>query len=180
MEGASSESLKRKDSGAGSAAVRPASSDPQPGDLGFVQPSTTRWRRLFNWLASKDGWLGDYDYAALLIPSIPFLKKRQRLLPFFGVNERIPVVLAFLLGLQHALAMVGGIITPPLLLGGSAGLALDPSAQQYLLSASLIWCSIATAIQISRIGPVRGYYWGTASPLDPDVRVWQFLTISCF
>ena len=64
------------------------------------------------------------DYGALFIPNIPFITKQQRELPFYGVEERLPYLLVFILGLQHALAMVGGLVTPPLLLAGPAGAAL--------------------------------------------------------
>lgn len=63
---------------------------------------------------------------------------------------------------DSALAMVGGLVVPPLLLGGPAGANLGPDVQMYLVSACLIWCSIGTAIQISRhrIWGTK-YYFGT-------------------
>jgi NCS2 family nucleobase:cation symporter-2 len=67
-----------------------------------------------------------------------------------------------ILGLQHALAMVGGLVVPPLLLGGPTGANLGAEVQQYLISACLIWCAVGTAVQISRhriIG--TKYYFGT-------------------
>ncbi len=68
----------------------------------------------------------------------------------------------FKLKFQSALAMVGGLVTPPLLLGGPAGANLGSETQQYLVSACLIWCGIGTALQVSRfkIGKT-GYYYGT-------------------
>jgi len=53
------------------------------------------------------------------------MKKPTRAAPFFGLNDKMPLVLALLLGFQHALAMLAGIITPPismsaLLTGGEA------------------------------------------------------------
>lgn len=58
--------------------------------------------------------------------------------------------------------MVGGLVVPPLLLGGPSGANLGSSAQMYLVSACLIWCSIGTAVQISR-HKIYGtkYYFGT-------------------
>ena len=67
----------------------------------------------------------------MFIPNIPYLFK-QKTLPFYGVHDRLPYILALLLGLQHALAMVGGVVVPPLLLGGFAGAALGAEAIQYL------------------------------------------------
>lgn len=52
--------------------------------------------------------VGDYDYGFLFRPNLPFMKKARRSSPFFGLHDKIPVVLALLLGLQHALAMLAG------------------------------------------------------------------------
>lgn len=89
------------------------------------------------------------------------LSFRSRKLPFFGPNDRLPVVLALVLGLQHALAMVGGLVVPPLLLGGSAGAALAPNDQTYLVSAALIWCGLGTFVQVSRIPLGKGFFLGS-------------------
>ncbi|GAA5888271.1 hypothetical protein JCM6882_008563 [Rhodosporidiobolus microsporus] len=105
-------------------------------------------------LAGKRFWIGDYDYRALLNP-------RNRTLPFFAPNAPLPVLLAILLGLQHALAMVGGLVVPPLLLGGASGAALSSKEQSYLVSAALLWCSIGTAVQVSRIPIGKGYSIGS-------------------
>lgn len=58
--------------------------------------------------------------------------------------------------------MVGGLVVPPLLLGGAAGANLGPEIQQYLISGSLIWCAIGTVVQVSRVR-IFGtkYYLGT-------------------
>lgn len=58
--------------------------------------------------------------------------------------------------------MVGGLVVPPLLLGGPSGANLGTDAQMYLVSACLIWCAIGTAVQISRHRiPKTKYYFGT-------------------
>src|SRR3954470_15422720 len=74
---------------------------------------------------TKGGLVGDYDYAFLFRPSLPFLKTPRRAAPFFGLNDKMPVLLAMLLGFQHALAMLAGIITPPIILSGQGGVNLD-------------------------------------------------------
>lgn len=136
-------------------------------------------------LKSKSFWIGDYvslvtsppctcgcltarqgrssslglrieDYAALLNP-------RNKEIPFFGPNEPLPVLLAVILGVQHALAMLGGLVVPPLLIGGSAGAALSADHLTYLISASLIWCGFGTFLQISRISLGKGYYLGSGA-----------------
>lgn len=67
-----------------------------------------------------------------------------------------------LLGFQHALAMLAGIITPPMLIAGQSGANLDPELTQYLLSASLIISGILSAVQIKRFQILKTpYYFGT-------------------
>lgn len=97
---------------------------------------------------TKDGLIGDYDYAFLFTPSIPFVRRRGQAAPFFGLNDRLPVFLAVLLGLQHALAMLAGVITPPIILASSANLSAE--LQQYLVSTSLIVSGILSLVQIKR------------------------------
>jgi xanthine/uracil permease len=60
---------------------------------------------------------------------------------------------------SSALAMVGGLVVPPLLLAGPAGAALGTEAQQYLVSACLIWCAFGTTLQISRNKIPKTKYW---------------------
>lgn len=60
----------------------------------------------------RDGLIGDYDYAFLFKPNLPFMKRERRAAPFFGLNDRMPVFLALLLGFQHALSMLAGVRSP--------------------------------------------------------------------
>lgn len=99
---------------------------------------------------TKQGLIGSYDYAFLFRPNIPFLKKDRRASPFFGLNDSMPIILALLLGLQHALAMLAGVMTPPIILSGQGGVNLPTDDQQYLVSTSLIVCGILSSIQITR------------------------------
>ena len=138
--------------------------DDAPDQIG---PSTTprksfadRGRGIVKAFTTKDGLIGSYDYAFLFTPNIPFMKRQRRAAPFFGLNEKMPVLLAFLLGFQHALSMLAGIITPPIILSSSAN--LDPELQSYLVSTSLIVCGILSSIQITRFHIWRSpYYVGT-------------------
>jgi len=58
--------------------------------------------------------------------------------------------------------MVGGLVTPPILLAGPAGANLGTESQLYLVSACLIWCGVGTVIQISRFKIYKTkYYIGT-------------------
>lgn len=108
---------------------------------------TKKIRRAFT---TRDGLIGDYDYAYLFTPNLPFMKSSNVTPPFFGLNDKMPVVLALILGLQHALAMLAGVVTPPLILSGPAGVNLTEEMQQYLVSTSLIVCGLLTCIQITR------------------------------
>jgi xanthine/uracil permease len=76
------------------------------------------------------------------------MKKSNRAAPFFGLHDRMPVFLALLLGFQHALAMLAGVITPPIILSNAAH--LTGGQQRYLVSTSLIVCGILSAVQITR------------------------------
>ncbi|KAJ5885763.1 hypothetical protein N7504_011599 [Penicillium tannophilum] len=118
---------------------------------GFVRAFTTR-----------DGLIGDYDYAHLFTPKLPFTKQARKSAPFFGLNDRVPVVLALILGLQHALAMLAGVISPPIMLGGTSGVNFGTEDYQYLVSTSLIVSGLLSAIQMTRFH-IYGtkYYVGT-------------------
>jgi NCS2 family nucleobase:cation symporter-2 len=88
------------------------------------------------------------------------MKKERRAAPFFGLHDRMPVFLALLLGFQHALAMLAGVITPPIILANAANLGPDKS--RYLVSTSLIVCGLLSSIQITRFHIWRTpYYVGT-------------------
>ncbi|KAG0138219.1 Xanthine/uracil/vitamin C permease [Tuber indicum] len=84
------------------------------------------------------------------------MRDPRRPAPFFGLDDQLPILLAVLLGFQHALSMVAGIVTPPMILGGPGGANLPVAVQQYLVSTSLIVCGILSAIQITRF-----HIWGT-------------------
>lgn len=109
-----------------------------------------RLRSLRYAFTTRDGLIGDYDYGFLFKPNLPFMKKSTLASPFFGLNDKMPVFLALLLGFQHALAMLAGIITPPIILSGSGGANLEPAQQQYLVSTALIVSGILSSIQITR------------------------------
>ncbi|OJA13501.1 hypothetical protein AZE42_12431, partial [Rhizopogon vesiculosus] len=108
-------------------------------------------------VTTKHGWLGDYDYRWLCLPSLPTGKRKQP--PFYGLDDELPLVLAMASGLQHSLAMLAGLITPPIIFASS--LALDPETSSYMISASLIGCGVSDHDQMSRIKLWKGYYLGT-------------------
>ncbi|KAI9839272.1 MAG: hypothetical protein M1819_003267 [Sarea resinae] len=131
-------------------------------DMGPRRSFADKARGLVRAFTTKDGLIGNYDYAFLFKPNIPFLKKARRAAPFFGLNDRMPVILALLLGFQHALSMLAGIITPPIIIAGQAGANLAQAQSQYLVSTSLIVSGLLSAIQITRFHFYKTpYYLGT-------------------
>ncbi|KXZ44106.1 hypothetical protein GPECTOR_73g627 [Gonium pectorale] len=110
--------------------------------------------------------IGTYDMRYLCMPVFPYFRKDKGVPPprFFGTYEFLGIFIALVMGLQHALAMVGGLITPPLLVSNLAfGKRSDgtpyaegnPSEiQRYLVQAALIVCGIMTFFQVAgfRIG----------------------------
>ncbi|KAK3942086.1 uric acid-xanthine permease [Diplogelasinospora grovesii] len=113
-------------------------------------------------LFTREGLIGNYDYAFLFRPNLPFMKKPTQPAPFFGLNDRMPILLALLLGFQHALAMLAGIITPPIIMSGAGGANLSTGQTQYLVSTALIVSGLLSVIQITRFHIYRTpYYIGT-------------------
>lgn len=142
----------------------------QPGPS---QPHTTkraslggRVARIRRKVTTKDGWFGDYDYKwcvslpyprrgadmcvfRLCMPSLPFNNQKRRLPPFYALDAELPLVLAISSGLQHSLAMLAGLITPPIIFASS--LNLDSATSSYMISASLIGCGEPRALVVASI-----------------------------
>lgn len=116
-------------------------------------------------LGTADGWVGSYDYRALCMPRLPCFQSsssKNRTI-FFGVNDSIPILLALLMGFQHALAMAGGVITVPRIISGAGvgHLNFGGELQAYLISSALVVCGLMSIIQIVRVRLARGYWMGT-------------------
>ncbi|KAF2663498.1 purine permease [Microthyrium microscopicum] len=122
---------------------------------GEVQ-GNSRWTELKSDLratfCTKEGWFGDYDYLYLVTPNIWPLNRKYKnyVAPFYGLSDKLPVVLTILLGLQHALTMIGSIVSPPLAIAAGA-FNFDPQMTEYLVSTSFITTGIATALQVTRL-----------------------------
>ncbi|KAH8891378.1 putative purine permease [Thozetella sp. PMI_491] len=115
------------------------------------------------YFTSKAGWLGDYDYLYLVTPNIWPLNRKYKdyKAPFYGLNDEVPVLLTVILGLQHALCMIGSIVSPPLAIAGGA-FYLDAATTQYLVSAAFICTGISTALQVTRVHLAKTpFYIGT-------------------
>lgn len=70
----------------------------------------------------------------------------------FGINDRPPAAQSFLAALQHLLAILVGIVTPPLIIGGA--LQLPPEMKAYVISMALFVSGVATFIQVKKFGPI--------------------------
>ncbi|WP_427182804.1 solute carrier family 23 protein [Klebsiella pneumoniae] len=66
----------------------------------------------------------------------------------YGLEQRIPPLPAFFSALQHVLAALVGIITPPLIIGATLGLG---DWLPYLISMSLLASGIGTFLQSNRV-----------------------------
>lgn len=103
-------------------------------------------------VTSKEGWFGDYDYWYLVTPNVPPVNRRYKdfKTPFYSLNDKVPIFLTILLGLQHALTMIGSVVSPPLAIASGA-FNLSSAQTSYLVSAAFITTGIATAIQVTRV-----------------------------
>ncbi|KZO96903.1 xanthine/uracil permease [Calocera viscosa TUFC12733] len=111
-------------------------------------------------VTTRHGWLGDYDFVWLCAPTLPFSKAAARKSPpFFALHADLPLVLAIICGFQHALAMLAGLITPPIIFASALNLSGD--LQAYMISASLIACGMLSLVQMSRLRLPGGYFLGT-------------------
>jgi xanthine/uracil permease len=74
--------------------------------------------------------------------------------PFYGLNDRVPILLTLLLGLQHAFCMIGSIVSPPLAIASGA-FNFDPAMTEYLVPTAFITTGLATALQVTRLHITR-------------------------
>lgn len=95
-----------------------------------------------------------YRYGPMCIPTLPWKKDKPKL-NFYDKDEEIPLLMSIFMGLQHCLAMVGGLITPPLVVFkftvcGFAE-AFCPDLVQYAVSAALITSGICTILNVLKL-----------------------------
>jgi xanthine/uracil permease len=111
----------------------------------------------------------------LITPNIwPLNKKyKDHVPPFFFPDDRIPLLLIVILGVQHALTKISGVITPILAISRGA-FFLDAERTAYLVSAGFITTGVASFLQITR-SRILGtpYYFGTGllSVLGPTFDI---------
>ena len=70
----------------------------------------------------------------------------------YGLHDRPPFGESMFAAIQHFLAIIVGIMTPPLIIGNALGFPRETTA--YLIRMSLFVSGIATFIQCRRFGPV--------------------------
>lgn len=62
------------------------------------------WKVFKSQVGTKEGWWGEFDWNTMCMPSV-FVKDKKHT-PFWGLNSRLPLGLALVMGFQHSLAMV--------------------------------------------------------------------------
>jgi len=70
----------------------------------------------------------------------------------YKIDDKPPIGISILLGLQHIMAAFGGIVAVPLIIGGA--LKLPGQDVAFLVSAALFAAGITTYIQARGVGPV--------------------------
>lgn len=106
-------------------------------------------------MSIRERVLGDkdkYDYGILCMPTIP-CKNAKKPIAFYAKDEPIPILLSAIMGLQHCFAMIGGLITPPLVVFRFTvcGFPFCADLEQYAISAALITSGICTIINIAKV-----------------------------
>ena len=129
-----------------------ATSAPNPSHAGVAARLKHGAARIGRKVTTRHGWFGDYDYAWLCTPTLPFAvggRRRKTMPPFYALDSDLPLLLALACGLQHALAMLAGLITPPIIF--ASALSLDAETSAYMISASLIGAGGSPACAIMAI-----------------------------
>jgi uracil-xanthine permease len=114
-----------------------------------------------------EGILGlkSYPWGYLCMPQLPF-QGPVKIPEILAPGARLPLLLSVVMGLQHALAMLGGIITPPSLISGDACFPWQKDqelcdSKAYMISSALIASGILSIVQILRCRLPGGYALGT-------------------
>lgn len=127
---------------------------------GVNDAATSRTARCLASATSREVWLGDFDYGAQCVPALPCSGKRKRAAgEFFGPGGRIPLVVALVMGLQHACTMAGSVIIVPRIIAGpgEGHLNLDAGGEAYLISMTFVACGFSTALRSAGL-PLIGRY----------------------
>ena len=71
----------------------------------------------------------------------------------YDLEGRLPAAEAFVLGLQHVLAMFAGNMTPNLLITAACGISPGSGLQIQILQTSMLIAGLVTLVQLFTIGP---------------------------
>lgn len=134
---------------------------PQPANQPSRNVFSDFWHELYRTFLTYDGLIGeDTNYSSLFKPSIPYTRWKPQPPQFFSLHSRPPLLLSLILGLQHSMAMMGGLISPPMIFASTAN--LSTADEEYLVSAALLGAGILTIIQLLRIRiPFTNLFIGT-------------------
>jgi len=115
----------------------------------------------------KAAIVGDYDYRYLCTPRWPYpaccgAKENVRDPPkFFPLDEKMAFIPAAILGFQHMIAMLIGLITPASILGLNSN---DNNTRLYLINASIIVAGLMTLVQSMGVKHPRiPFQWGAGT-----------------
>lgn len=112
---------------------------------------------------TREWLIGSFDFGILCTPVWPYRKGVKRIPPhFFGLNDWLGILTALVVGLQHCLAMVGGLIVPPLLIV-PFGTPDGDELKRYLIQAAMIVTGIMTIFQVIGLRPFGNRFqcmWG--------------------
>ncbi|KAL7552193.1 hypothetical protein ACHAWF_016716, partial [Thalassiosira exigua] len=92
-----------------------------------------------------------YNYKALCLPHMPCLKGERPPVRLFPVDEPLPLTFSLVMGLQHAFAMVGGLVTPTYILFRYSIDFGNTALQQYAIVAALITNGICTIVNVAKL-----------------------------
>jgi NCS2 family nucleobase:cation symporter-2 len=102
----------------------------------------------------KERFVGDgerYNYGAMCVPNVPCMKQEPHKVNFYTKDEKIPIFMATIMGLQHSFAMVGGLITVPYVIFRFTICFTCVDQQQQAIAAGLIASGITSIINVTKI-----------------------------
>jgi len=106
----------------------------------------------------KEIFIGEgdrYNYSQMCLFNNPFSRGEKQKVNFYSVDEKIPIFLTLIMGLQHAFSMVGGLITVPFVIFKFSVCFSCVELQQYAIAAALITSGLCTLIQLTKV-PIPG------------------------
>jgi len=95
-----------------------------------------------------------YRYGPMCTPTLPWKASKTKL-NFYEKDEALPLLMAVFMGLQHTMAMIGAVVTIPLVVFRFSVCGADenfcPELVNYSISAALISAGLCTLLNISKL-----------------------------